>query len=166
MKNTIDDAIFTASPEITYYRYNPLMGILLTAASIAGLWAYANSTYFEEHEVLGQWTLLLSGTVLCTGLTMICYRLFGDSSSPVEKTSRERLYRSEYSFEINYLPKVVAAIEQGDFTLLQKLPRSYQPSTQVVCYRTDSGSLIAAQVLKNHEPAGPIQVFRQGEYAY
>lgn len=164
--NTIDDAIYTASTEIARHRYNPLLGIILTALSIFGLWANVNLYLFEQHELLGQWNLLICSCVLCTGLTMICYRLFGDSSSPIEKQSHEKLFRSEYSFEVNELPKITAAVEAGDFTMLQKLPRSYQPSMQVICYRTDSGSVIAAQVLRNQEPAGPIRVFRQGEYAF
>lgn len=164
--NTIDNTIYTASPEIIRHRYNPILGFLLTGASVFGLWANSTMPVFDENELLGQWNLLISSCVLCTGLTMICYWLFGDSSSPVEKKSRERLYRSEYCFEVTQLPKVAAAVEEGNFTLVQQLPRSYQPSTQVICYRTDSGSVIAAQVLKNHEPAGPIHVFRKGEYAY
>lgn len=85
---------------------------------------------------------------------------------PVEKRSRERLYRSEYSFEAHDLPKVQSAIECGNFAVLQNLPRSYQPAAQVICYRTDSGSLIAAQVLMNRQPTGEIKVFRAGEYDF
>lgn len=166
MTKTIDDAIYSASPEITRHRYNPLPGILLTAASIALLWANANVELFDKYEMLSQWNLLISSCMLCTGIVMICYRLFGDSSAPVEKQSRERLYRSEYSFEAHDLPKVQAAVENGDFTLLQRLPRSYQPAAQVVCYRTDSGSLIAAQIVANRRPAGEIKVFHAGEYDF
>ena len=78
----------------------------------------------------------------------------------------ERLYRSEYSFEAHDLPKVQSAIECGNFAVLQNLPRSYQPAAQVICYRTDSGSLIAAQVLMNRQPTGEIKVFRAGEYDF
>ena len=166
MKNTIDDAIYTASPEIIRRRYNPLPGIVLTVGSIALLWANSNVGLFQESDMLSQWNLLISSCALCTGIVMICYRLFGDSSAPVEKQSRERLYRSEYTFETNYLQKVQSAIESGDFTILQQLPHSYQPATQVICYRTDSGSLIAAQVLKNQQPDGDIKVFRAGEYDF
>ena len=49
---------------------------------------------------------------------------------------------------------------------MQNLPRSYQPAAQVICYRTDSGSLIAAQVLMNRQPTGEIKVFRAGEYDF
>lgn len=160
----IDDAIYTASPEIARHRYNPILGILITAASIALLWANTNTRFFDEHELIAQWNLLISLCMLCTGLTMVCYWSFGDSSAPVEKKTRERLYRMEYSFEKNELPRITAAIEKGNFALLQQLPRSYQPSAQVIYYRTDSGSMIAAQVLINHEPASDIRVFHQGEY--
>ena len=79
---------------------------------------------------------------------------------------RQRLYRSEYSFEAHDLSKVQSAIECGNFSVLQNLPRSYQPAAQVICYRTDSGSLIAAQVLMNRQPTGEIKVFRAGEYDF
>ena len=39
-------------------------------------------------------------------------------------------------------------------------------AAQVICYRTDSGSLIAAQVLMNRQPTGEIKVFRAGEYDF
>ena len=97
MKNMIDDAIYSASPEITCRRYNPSLGIVLTAGSIALLWANSHVSLFTENDMLSQWNLLISSCILCTGIVMICYRLFGDSSAPVEKRSRERLYRSEYS---------------------------------------------------------------------
>lgn len=166
MKNMIDDAIYTASPEITRHRYNPLLGIILTAGSIFLLWANSNVPYFDEHELLAQWNLLISSCILCTGLTMICYRFFGDSSAPVQKKNKERLYRWEFPFEAAHTEKVKAAVKQGDFKLLQNLPRCYQSSSQVVCYRTDSGSMIAAQVVANHEPAGEIHIFQAGEYAF
>ncbi|WP_295935281.1 hypothetical protein [uncultured Alistipes sp.] len=166
MKNTIDDAIYTASPEIICRRYNPILGVVLTVASIALLWANYNVAFFAEHEMLSQWNLLISSCLLCTGIVMICYRLFGDSSAPYDRQSNERLYRSEYSFELQDLPKVQTAIEKGQFSLLLKLPRSYQPAAQLICYRTDSGSLIAAQVLKNSKPAGEIKVFHAGEYDF
>lgn len=166
MEKIIDDAIYNASPDITRRRYNPLLGILLTAASIVMLWANENIELFTNSDVLTQWNLLTASCMLCTGATMICYRLFGDSSAPVEKQSRERLYRSEYTFGLHDLPKIEEAVEQGNFSLLQQLPHSYQPAAQVVYYRTDSGSVIAAQVLKNSEPASEIKVFHKGEYAY
>mgnify|MGYP007046662271 CR=1 FL=1 len=93
----IDDAIYSASPEIACRRYNPSLGIVLTAGSIALLWANSHVSLFTENDMLSQWNLLISSCILCTGIVMICYRLFGDSSAPVEKRSRERLYRSEYS---------------------------------------------------------------------
>ena len=124
MKNMIDDAIYSASPEITCRRYNPSLGIVLTAGSIALLWANSHVSLFTENDMLSQWNLLISSCILCTGIVMICYRLFGDSSAPVEKRSRERLYRSEYSFEAHDLPKVQSAIECGNFAVLQNLPRS------------------------------------------
>ena len=166
MKKMIDDAIYRASPEITRHRYNPLLGILLTAGSIVLLWANSNGPYLDEHELLSQWNLLISSCLLCTGLTMVCYRFFGDSSAPVEKKSRKRLYRSEFPFEAGEMEKVKAAVERGDFTLLQNLPRCYNSSSHVVCYRTDSGSMIAAQILANREPVGDIRVFHAGEYAF
>lgn len=166
MKKYIDEAIFTASPEIIRNRYNPLLGFVITVVSIFLLWGNENLELFAQHELLLQWNLLISSCLLCTGLTMVCYRFFGDSSAPVEKTTRERLYRSEYSFEPADLSKVQAAVEHGNFTILQKLPRSYQPTAQVICYRTDSGSMIAAQVIANHEPTGEIRVFRAGEYEF
>ena len=82
------------------------------------------------------------------------------------REAEPRLYRSEYSFEAHDLPKVQSAIECGNFAVLQNLPRSYQPAAQVICYRTDSGSLIAAQVLMNRQPTGEIKVFRAGEYDF
>ena len=166
MKNMIDDAIYSASPEIACRRYNPSLGIVLTAGSITLLWANSHASLFTENDMLSQWNLLISSCILCTGIVMICYRLFGDSSAPVEKRSRERLYRSEYSFEAPDLPTVQSAIECGNFAVLQNLPRSYQPAAQVICYRTDSGSLIAAQVLMNRQPTGEIKVFRAGEYDF
>ena len=111
MKNMIDDAIYSASPEIACRRYNPSLGIVLTAGSITLLWANSHASLFTENDMLSQWNLLISSCILCTGIVMICYRLFGDSSAPVEKRSRERLYRSEYSFEAHDLPKVQSAIE-------------------------------------------------------
>lgn len=164
MNKIIDDAIYTVSPEITRHRYNPLLGILLTIASAFLLWANVNSEVFEQHEMLSQWNLLISSSVLCTGLVMICYRLFGDSSAPVEKQSRQRLYRSEYSFEVHDLPKITSAVNSGDFTLLGNLPRCFQSPAQVICYRTDSGSVIASQIVVNREPATDIKIFREGEY--
>lgn len=166
MKTMIDDAIYTASPEIIYHRYNPLLGIVLTAGSIALLWANSNVAPFTENEILYQWNLLISSCILCTGLVMICYRLFGDSLAPIEKKSRERLYRTEFSFEKSDLPKVEAAVANGNFSLLQTLPHSYQPATQVICYRTDSGSLLAAQIVANRQPASEIRIFHDGEYDF
>lgn len=163
---TIDDAIYHVSPEIIRHRYNPLLGIVLTALSIFLLWANSNSAIFEQNDMFAQWNLLFSSCLLCAGLTMICYRFFGDSSAPVDKKNRERLYRSEYSFEQHDLPRVRTAIESGDFTLLQTLPRSFQPAAQVVCYRTDSGSMIAAQVLVNREPTCEVRIYRAGEYEF
>lgn len=157
---TIDEAIYNVSPEIIRHRYNPLLGIVLTAASIVLLWANANTEFFEQRELLYQWNLLFSSCLLCTGLTMICYRLFGDSSAPLDKNNRERLYRTEYSFETHDLPRVKSAVENGDFELLEKLPRCYQSSAQVVCYGTDSGSVIAAQVIVNRQPTGEVKIFR------
>lgn len=93
MKNMIDDAIYSASPEIACRRYNPSLGIVLTAGSITLLWANSHASLFTENDMLSQWNLLISSCILCTGIVMICYRLFGDSSAPVEKRSRERLYR-------------------------------------------------------------------------
>lgn len=166
MNNTIDDAIYTASPEIMRRRYNPTLGIVLTAGSIALLWANSHVSLFTQSDMLSQWNLFISSCILCTGIVMICYRLFGDSSAPVDRQNRERLYRSEYSFEAHDLMKVQSAIENGNFAVLQNLPRSYQPAAQVICYRTDSGSLIAAQVLMNRQPTGQIKVFRNGEYNF
>lgn len=165
MKTNIDNTIYTASPEITRRRYNPLLGIILTAGSIALLWANEHVELFQIHEMLYQWNLLISSCILCTGLTMICYRFFGDSSAPVEKKTKERLYRTEFSFEANDLSKVVTAVEQGNFARLKQLPRCYQSAAQVVCYCTDSGSVMAAQVLRNQEPASDIRIFHAGEYA-
>ena len=165
MKTNIDNSIYTASPEITRRRYNPLLGIVLTAGSIALLWTNETSEVFQMNDMLYQWNLLFSSCLLCTGLTMICYRFFGDSSAPVEKKTKERLYRTEHSFEAHDLPKVVAAVEQGNFAMLKQLPRCYQSAAQVICYSTDSGSVMAAQVLRNQEPASDIRIFHAGEYA-
>ena len=135
MKNMIDDAIYSASPEITCRRYNPSLGIVLTAGSIALLWANSHVSLFTENDMLSQWNLLISSCILCTGIVMICYRLFGDSSAPVEKRSRERLYRSEYSFEAHDLSKVQSAIECGNFSVLQNLPSGHLlPDGQRVAY--------------------------------
>lgn len=167
MKNAlIDEAIYTASPDITKHRYNPLLGFLLTIASIILLWGNTHFEWLENHDLAAQWNLLISSCILCTGLTMVCYRFFGDSSAPIEKTRRERLYRMEYSFESNELNKIKAAVESGNFELLNALPRCYQPASQVICYRTDSGSIIAAQVINQQQPASEILVFREGEYAF
>ena len=122
MKNMIDDAIYSASPEITCRRYNPSLGIVLTAGSIALLWANSHVSLFTENDMLSQWNLLISSCILCTGIVMICYRLFGDSSAPVEKRSRERLYRSEYSFEAHDLPKVQSAQLCGTAEPAPQLP--------------------------------------------
>ena len=97
-KNHIDRAIYHASKDIVCRRYNPLAGIVLTIVGAALLWANYHVSYFDERELLAQWNLLLSSCLLLTGLTMICYRLFGDSSAPVERATGERLYRSEYFF--------------------------------------------------------------------
>lgn len=166
MNKLIDDAIYTASPDIVRHRYNPLLGMVLTVAALALLWANSNVALFENSAPLSQWNLLISSCILCTGLTMVCYRYFGDSSAPLEKQSRERLFRSEYSFDTQELPRVQEAVERGDFELLNRLPHSYQPAAQVVCYRTESGSLIAAQVLRQQRPASEIVVFRDGEYTF
>lgn len=165
MKNNIDNTIYTASPEITRRRYNPLLGIVFTAGSIALLWANEQTAFFQQHDMLYQWNLLISSCILCTGITMICYRFFGDSSAPVEKKTKQRLYRTEHSFEVHDLPKVMAAVEQGNFTMLKQLPRCYQSAAQVICYATDSGSVLAAQVLRNQEPESDVRIFHTGEYA-
>ena len=52
MKNMIDDAIYSASPEITCRRYNPSLGIVLTAGSIALLWANSHVSLFTENDML------------------------------------------------------------------------------------------------------------------
>lgn len=167
MTHIIDDAIYTASPDtIIKHSYNPLLGIILTVVSIALLWANSNVTWFETHEIASQWNLLLSLCLLSTGVTMICYRFFGDSSAPVDKTTRERLYRTEFVFDTSDYVKVQAAFETGDFVRLRNLPRSYQPSVQVICYRTDSGSLAAAQLLRQQQPESDVRIFREGEYAF
>ena len=75
MKNMIDDAIYSASPEIACRRYNPSLGIVLTAGSIALLWANSHVSLFTENDMLSQWNLLISSCILCTGIVMICYRL-------------------------------------------------------------------------------------------
>jgi len=166
MKNMIDDAIYSASPEIACRRYNPSLGIVLTAGSIALLWANSHVSLFTENDMLSQWNLLISSCILCTGIVMICYRVARHGRRREGQRTGERLYRSEYSFEAHDLPKVQSAIECGNFAVLQNLPRSYQPAAQVICYRTDSGSLIAAQVLMNRQPTGEIKVFRAGEYDF
>ena len=86
-KNHIDRAIYHASKDIVCRRYNPLAGIVLTIVGAALLWANYHVSYFDERELLAQWNLLLSSCLLLTGLTMICYRLFGDSSAPVERAT-------------------------------------------------------------------------------
>lgn len=167
MTHNIDDAIYTASPEtIVKHSYNPLLGIILTVASIALLWANSNVAWFETHEIASQWNLLLSLCILSTGLTMICYRFFGDSSAPVDKKTHERLYRTEFVFDTSDYTRVQAAFEVGDFARLRDLPRSYLPSVQVICYRTDSGSLAAAQLLRQQQPESEVRVFQEGEYAF
>ncbi|MEG1700061.1 MAG: hypothetical protein RR270_02140 [Alistipes sp.] len=166
MNKLIDDAIYTVSPEIVRHRYNPLIGIVLTVASIFLLWANSHSAIFEQHEMLSQWNLLLSSCMLCTGAVMICYWLFGDSSAPIEKQSHQRLYRSEFSFDMHELPKIATAVSNGDFTQLQKLPRCFQPTVQVVCYRTDSGSVLASQIVVNRAPSDDIKIFHAGEYKF
>lgn len=165
-KNHIDRAIYHVSKDIVCRRYNPLAGIVLTIVGAALLWANYHVSYFDERELLAQWNLLLSSCLLLTGLTMICYRLFGDSSAPVERATGERLYRSEYFFETSELPRIREAVETGDFSLIGKLPRSYQPAAEVVCYRTESGSILAAQLLQRHEPQCDVLVFREGNYTF
>ncbi len=163
-KTHIDRAIYHASKDIVRRRYNPLLGTVLTLAGGALLWANYHVSFFEERELLSQWNLLLSSCLLLTGLTMICYRLFGDSSAPVEQQTGERLYRSAYYFETSELPRIREAVETGNLALLGKLPRSYQPAAEVVCYRTESGSILAAQLLQRHEPQSGVLVFREGAY--
>lgn len=160
----IDQAIYHASNQIVRRRYNPLSGILLTLAGGALIWANYHTPFFEAHELPAQWNLLVSSCLLLTGLTMICYRLFGDSSAPIEHITGQRLYRTAYSFEASELPRLRRAVEAGDFTLLNKLPHSYQPAVEVVCYRTESGSLLAAQLLQRHEPLSGVLVFRKDTY--
>ena len=96
MKNMIDDAIYSASPEIACRRYNPSLGIVLTAGSITLLWANSHASLFTENDMLSQWNLLISSCILCTGIVMICYRLFGDSSAQPRRKlrhqPRERLF--------------------------------------------------------------------------
>ena len=95
MKNMIDDAIYSASPEITCRRYNPSLGIVLTAGSIALLWANSHVSLFTENDMLSQWNLLISSCILCTGIVMICYRLFGPRlrSSATGRTAARLLRR-------------------------------------------------------------------------
>ena len=64
----IDDAIYSASPEIACRRYNPSLGIVLTAGSIALLWANSHVSLFTENDMLSQWNLLISSCILCTGI--------------------------------------------------------------------------------------------------
>lgn len=161
----IDKAVFTADNRlIARKRYNPTLGIALTVAGAALLWANSFLPFFTTHELLSQWNVLLAGILLIVGGTMICYYLFGDSTSARDKASGEQLYRSEYFFEAPELPRLTHAIESGDFTSLEKLPRSYQSAAQVVVYRTDSGSVIAAQALQHHLPVCAVKVFKQGDY--
>ena len=84
----------------------------------------------------------------------------------MERATGERLYRSEYFFETSELPRIREAVETGDFSLIGKLPRSYQPAAEVVCYRTESGSILAAQLLQRHEPQCDVLVFREGNYTF
>lgn len=166
MNQHIDKAVYNANKDlIASKRYNPLLGILLTAASIVMLWGNSSAQFLIDNDMLSQWNLLLALTMLSTGLTMICYYLFGDSISAVDKTSGERLYRSEYFFETNELPKITQAIEQGNFSLLEQMPKSYQPAAQVIIYKSDSGSLVAAQALQYQNPVCDIIVFKKGEYS-
>lgn len=165
-KTHIDRAIYHASEHIICHRYNPLPGIVLSLAGGALMWANFHTAYFETRDLLAQWNLLLSCCLLLTGITMICYRLFGDSSAPVERGTGERLYRSAYYFETSELPRIREAVETGNFALLGKLPRSYQPAAEVICYRTESGSLLAAQLLQRHEPQCGVLVFPKGTYTF
>lgn len=64
MKNMIDDAIYSASPEIACRRYNPSLGIVLTAGSITLLWANSHASLFTENDMLSQWNLLISSCIL------------------------------------------------------------------------------------------------------
>lgn len=165
-KKHIDRAIYTASEDIVCRRYNPWAGILLTLAGAGLLWADYNVSFFEERDLLSQWTLLAAVCLLLTGGTMICYRLFGDSSAPVYRSTGERLHRNEYFVEPSELPRIREAVRTGDFSLLGKLPRSYQPAAEVVCYRTESGSILAAQLLQRHEPECEVLVFKEGAYTF
>ncbi|MEG1886133.1 MAG: hypothetical protein RR182_07610 [Alistipes sp.] len=164
MKNNIDEAIYAMSSDIMCHRYNPMLGIILTLVGIGSLWANVHLQFFVSHEILSQWNLLIGSCVLCTGIIMICYRFFGDSSCPIEKTTKERLYRTELCFDGSELNKVKRAVETGDFAFLLKLPKSYHPAAQVIYYRTDSGSMLAAQVLQYQTPATDVKVFHSGEY--
>ncbi|MEG1672836.1 MAG: hypothetical protein RRZ83_05800 [Alistipes sp.] len=164
---TIDSAIYVASPNtITKRHYSPLLGVILTAVAVAALWANANVGWFALHELAAQWNMLLSSCLLCVGISMICYSLFGDSSAPIEKKTHERLYRTEFAFESADYARAKAAFEAGDFVRLRSMPRSYQAAVQVICYRTDSGSLAAAQLLRQQQPESDIRIFHEGEYAF
>ncbi|MEG2366323.1 MAG: hypothetical protein RSB29_06195 [Alistipes sp.] len=164
---TIDSAIYVVSPDtISKRHYSPLLGILLTIVSVALLWANSHVDWFLLHELAAQWNMLLSSCLLCAGISMICYSLFGDSTAPIEKGSRERLYRTEFAFEAADFARAKAAFEAGDFVRLRKMPRSYQAAVQVICYRTDSGSLAAAQLLRQQQPESDIRIFHEGEYAF
>lgn len=169
MQNNIDEMIYSISSDtIVGRRYNPLLGIIITAIGAAMFFVNSFIEPFASNLEMHQWMMMGAICVLVVGATMVAYWLFGDSTHPYYKPSSEKMQRTELSFDKVDLNRIVALVEAGDFKALESIPRSNSSSVLVIIYATDSDSVAVAQVQEyiphEYHPVTDILIFKQGEF--
>lgn len=169
MKKHIDEVLYSISPEqIVGRRYNPMLGIVIVVVAAAAMLSANFIEPFASDRDLFQYLMMVGFMVLITGITMICYWLFGDSVHPYYAPTNERLTRTDLSFNIADANRVEKLVAAGDFKALESLPRSAASGLIVVIYTVASGKFAMAQTLEyvphEYQPISDPHLFEEGEF--
>lgn len=169
MEKHIDEVLYSISPDtVVARRYNPILGIIITVVA-AGTMLGANQIEpFASNRDLYQYLMMAGFMVLATGVTMICYWLFGDSVKPHYAPTGEKLVRHDLIFNIADVNRVETLVAAGDFKALEKLPHSSASGLIVVVYAAKSGKFAMAQTLEyvphEYQPVSATHLFEEGKF--
>lgn len=169
MKNHIDEVLYSISPDaIVARRYSPIVGILITAIAAIAMIGANHIEPFASNRDLYQYLMMAGFLVLTTGVTMICYSLWGDSVRPHYAPTNERLVRHDLTFNIADANRVEALVAAGDFKALDSIPHSAASGLIVVIYSTAGGKFAMAQTLEyvphEYQPLSEPHLFEEGKF--
>ncbi len=169
MAKHIDEVLYSISPDaIVARRYNPIVGILITVIATVAMIGANYIEPFASNSDLYQYLMMVGFLVLATGVTMICYWLWGDSVRPHYAPTNEKLIRHDMTFNIADANRVEALVAAGDFKALDSLPHSAASGLIVIIYAAASGKFAIAQALEyvphEYQPMSEPHLFEEGKF--